>query len=152
MNPVLEFFKSNIGKYASEMGPAGIGRWLNGKLIAVEEGSLSVEFEVKAEMLNPVQILHGGIGTTMMDDVIGMTAFSLGRKDLYVSVNLNVDFLRPAKLGDKIIAKSQLIRGGDMVLHFECQLLHQDGKIIAKTASNMIKSPLTPGGGTKPNI
>ncbi len=137
---MIEFFKANIGKYSTEMSPSATGRWLNGKLIAVEEGSLTVEFVVREEMLNPGQILHGGIATTMMDDVMGMTVFSLGRTDFYVTINIALDFLRPARLGNTIIAKSRVVRAGDSVINIECELNHTDGKLIARCISNMVKT------------
>ena len=53
-NPVLEYFKSNIGKSALEAGtPSPYGRWLNGTLIAAEEGELTVEVIVRKDMCNP---------------------------------------------------------------------------------------------------
>ena len=76
-NQTLEFFKSNIGKTSSEMSPSAFGRWLNGTLIAVEEGELTVEVIVREDMCNPGGILHGGVATGMMDDLIGMTTFSM---------------------------------------------------------------------------
>ena len=137
---MIDFFKANIGKHAGEMSPSAAGRWLNGKLVAVDEGSLSVEFVVRDEMTNPGQILHGGIATTMMDDVMGMTVFSLGRKEFYATINIALDFLRPARVGDVLTAKSRVIRGGDSVINMECELLHADGKLVARCISNMVKS------------
>lgn len=137
---MIDWFKQHIGKESAQMSPSFTGRWLNGKLTAAEEGSLSVEFVVREEMLNPGQILHGGIATTMMDDVMGMTVFSLGRKDFYATINVSVDFLRPARLGDTVIAKSQVVRAGDSVINITCELAHTDGKTIARCTSNLVKT------------
>ena len=139
MNQALEFFKSKIGKRASDISPSGTGKWMDGVLTEVEENSLSVEFEIREEMLNPGDILHGGIAATMMDDVMGMTVFSLGRKSFYVTVNLAVDYLRNAKLGEKIVAKSQIVRAGENVIYLTCDLLNSQGKSIARCTSNMVK-------------
>jgi acyl-coenzyme A thioesterase 13 len=59
MNPALDFFRSNIGKTSSEISPSPFGRWLNGTLIEVEEGSLTMEFIVRKDMCNPGGIMHG---------------------------------------------------------------------------------------------
>lgn len=138
MSKVFEFFKSNIGKYAAEMSPSPLGRWLNGKLVSAEEGSVGVEFTVRDEMTNPAGILHGGTAASMLDDVMGMTVFMLGRETFYTTVNLNVDYLSPAKIGDTLLVKSKIIRAGKTVINIECQILNADHKIVAKCSSNMV--------------
>lgn len=138
MNQILEFFKSNIGKSAADMSPSHLGRWLNGKLIAVEEGSVTVEFVVREEMTNPLNILHGGAAASMLDDVMGMTVYMLGRENFYTTVNLNVDYLSPAKAGDTLSVKSKIIRAGKSVIHIECAIYSADQKIVAKCTSNMV--------------
>lgn len=142
MNPIKSFFKSNIGKYAAEISPSGLGRWMNGKLIAVEEGSIEVEFVVREEMTNPLKILHGGTAASMLDDVMGMTVYMLGRENFYTTVNLSVDYLLPAKEGDTLLVKSNIIRAGKTVIHIECAIYNTDQKIVAKCTSNMVTTGL----------
>ncbi|WP_337043186.1 PaaI family thioesterase [Emticicia sp. 17c] len=138
MNPIIEFFKSHIGQYAADISPSSLGRWLNGKLVSVEEGSVVVEFVVREEMTNPAKILHGGAAASMLDDVMGMTVYMLGRESFYTTVNLNVDYLLPAKLNDVLQVKSKIIRAGKTVINIECQILNADHKIVAKCTSNMV--------------
>ncbi|PLK46317.1 MULTISPECIES: PaaI family thioesterase [Emticicia] len=138
MSQVLEYFKSHIGKHASELSPSALGRWLNGKLISIEEGSVTVEFVVRDDMTNPAKILHGGTAAAMMDEIMGMTVFMLGRENFYTTVNLNADYLLPAKIGDTLLVKSKIIRAGKTVINIECQILNTDHKIVAKCSSNMV--------------
>lgn len=137
-NPALEFFKSNIGKTSAEVSPSPFGRWLNGTLTAVEEGSLTVEFIVRPEMCNPANILHGGIATSILDDVIGMTVFSMGNQIFYSTVNLNIDFLFAAKPNEKLTAKSKIVRMGKKIAHAEGEIRNEEGKIIAKCTTNLV--------------
>lgn len=137
-NPALEFFRSNIGKTSAEVSPSPLGRWLNGTLTAVEEGSLTVEFIVRSEMCNPANILHGGIATSILDDVIGMTVFSMGSEIFYSTVNLNIDFLFAAKPGEKLTAKSKIVRMGKKIAHAEGEIRNEEGKIIAKCTTNLV--------------
>lgn len=143
MNPIMEFFKSNVGKYAADISPSGLGKWMNGKLIAVHEGSIEVEFVVREEMTNPLKILHGGSAASMLDDVMGMTVYMLGRESFYTTVNLNVDYLFPAKIGDTLLVKSKVIRAGKTVINIECTIYNTDHKIIAKCTSNMVATGIT---------
>lgn len=138
-NPVLEYFKSNIGKSALEAGtPSPYGRWLNGTLIAAEEGELTVEVIVRKDMCNPGGILHGGVATGMMDDVIGMTVFSMGSQVFYSTVNLSVDFLFGAKPDEKLTIKSKIIRMGKKIAHAEGEVRNEAGQIVAKCTTNLV--------------
>jgi acyl-coenzyme A thioesterase 13 len=138
MNQVIEFFKSNIGKSFGDVSPSPFGRWLNGALTEVEEGSLTAEFIVRKDMCNPGGILHGGVATGIMDDLIGLTVFASGSQIFYATVNMNVDFLFSAKPNEKLIAKSKIVRMGKKIAHAEGEIRNEAGQIIAKCTTNLV--------------
>jgi acyl-coenzyme A thioesterase 13 len=138
-NPIIENFKQFLNKEFTN-NPSPVGAFLKGKLIHVEEGSLTMEYEVRKEMTNPAGILHGGMTSLIIDELIGATNYCLHSDYLYTSVNLNVDFLSAAKLGEKITATSKVIRKGKNMNHFECHLYNAKGKLLAKGSSNLIKT------------
>ena len=138
MNPVLDYFKSNIGKSFGDVSPSPFGRWLNGTLTGVEEGSLMAEYIVRKDMCNPGGIMHGGVATGIMDDLIGMTIFASGSQIFYSSVNLNVDFLYSAKPDEKLIAKSTIVRMGKKIAHAEGEIRNETGQIVAKCTTNLV--------------
>lgn len=138
-NPRFEFFRSQIGNsLAQSFSP--VGRWLNGKLIDVQTHAMTVEFVVREDFTNPVGMLHGGVVSAMMDDTVGMLVFSLGREFAYTSINLNCDFLNGSRIGDVVTVQAQVVRAGKNVVHCECRTTNQDGKLIAKCATNMIQT------------
>lgn len=130
-------FKELIGKEAKDVSPSPFGRWLNGTLIEAHPGKLTIGFEVREELTNPVGIMHGGAIAGIIDEAIGMTTFSLGKPGFYVAINLNIDFLRPGKLGEKLKVISEVIRDGRTMAHAECKVYNEEGKLIAKAASNL---------------
>ncbi len=138
-NKALNYFIANLGKHSAETSPSPVGRWLNGKLIKAEVGNLAWEYVIRIEMTNPGGILHGGIVSTMMDDVMGATVFSTDQEFMFTSVNLNVDFLSSAKAGDKVTCEARIIRKGSNVMHVEAWIKRAD-KLLAKAASNLIKT------------
>ncbi len=138
-NPRLDFFRARINDSLSD-SISPMGRWLNGTLRAVDYGQMSVEFVVREEMTNPMGVLHGGASAAIMDDVIGMMVFTLGREYGYTSVNLNCDFLSAARLGDVLTANAKVVRAGRNIIHCECQIVTPEGKIVAKSASNLIQT------------
>lgn len=136
-NPIFEFFKSQIGKKLSQ-SPSALSKWLDGTLISVEEGSIAMEFIVREDMCNPGRILHGGIATTLMDDLMGMTVASLGAEYFYSSVNISVDFLYAVPMGGKVIIQTKVIRAGKKIIHIEANIHDEAKRLIAKCSSNMI--------------
>jgi len=131
-NPRLEFFRSQIGNSLSQ-SPSPLGRWLNGTLKEASHGLMTVEFLVREEMTNPMGVLHGGVAAAMM-------VYALGREYGYTSVNLNCDFLSAAREGEVLTVQAHVIRAGKNIIHGECRIVNETGKIIAKTATNLIQT------------
>ncbi|MBC6365389.1 PaaI family thioesterase [Algoriphagus sp. AK58] len=137
--PQLEFFKSFIGKRLDRT-PSAAGNWLGGTLLEVDHHHIKVQYCVRPEMCNPGKILHGGIASLMLDDVIGMGNFVAGSEYLMTSINLNVDFLAAAQIGEKLEVTAKLIRSGSNLNHWEAIIRKETGKIVAKASSNLIKT------------
>ena len=138
-NSRLHYFHSLVGQdMSTSLSP--FGRWLNGTILSAGYGHLVAEFRIREEMTNPGSVLHGGASAAILDDLIGVMVFCLGRDYAYTSVNLTVDFLHAARLGDLVTATAKLIRGGKSVIHCEGQIVAQDGKIIAKCSTNLIQT------------
>lgn len=121
-------------------GFSPVAKWLNGKLIEISEGAMEIEYEVREDMCNPMRTLHGGIASTILDDIVGTMVYALGREFAFTSVNLNCDFLNPAVPGDLLTAKSKVIRSGKNIIHVEGQIFKSDGRIVAKCTSNLIQT------------
>lgn len=134
----IEHFKQMIGQEAKNVSPSPYGRWLNGKLLEAEEGKLRMSYLIREEFANPAGIAHGGVLSGIIDEVMGMTTFTLGREGFYVAANLNIDFLRPAMVGDKVIIESEVIRAGKTIAHVECKISSKEGKLLVKATSNLI--------------
>jgi acyl-coenzyme A thioesterase 13 len=125
-----------IGKKAADVSP--FGRWLNGTLMAVSKGKISVSLELREEFTNPGKIVHGGLISGFIDEVIGMCTFTLEKRGFYVALNLTVDFLKPSVLGDILTAEAEIIKDGKNIAHAECRVYNQNGKLIAKAVSNLM--------------
>ena len=138
-NQRLEFFKSQIGK-SLDKTPSAAGNWLGGTLLEIEAHHIKVSYTVRTDMCNPGRILHGGVASLMLDDVIGMGNFVAGSEYLMTSINLNVDFLSSAQIDEKLEVTAKLVRSGSNLNHWEAAIRKESGKIVAKASSNMIKT------------
>jgi acyl-coenzyme A thioesterase 13 len=138
-NKIVAILKSTIGKEFRE-NPSKYGAWLGGKLIEVEEGKLTAEYTVRKEMSNGIGTLHGGVIAGILDDLMGTTVVSLGSKNCYTTVNLNIDYFYPAKEGDVITAKAFMVKKGNIIHHVQAELWNlSTGKLLAKGSSNLLK-------------
>ena len=141
MNERVTFYKKQIEK-GEWLFDYPLMKWLNASIIEVEEGFLKMEFKVESYMLNPIGILHGGIASTMLDELMGAAGFTLGRPVGYATINMNVDFLASAKAGDVIVGEGRVTRPGKTVLHTEAKLFAADGKLLSKATSNLIATAI----------
>lgn len=138
-NKRLVFFKKLVGQKLDKT-PSMAGNWLAGTLLEVEEGKIKVVYTITPEMCNPAKTLHGGVASLMMDDVIGMGNFLVGSDYLMTSINLNVDFLSAAQIGEQMEVSATLLRAGSNLNHWEATITKKSGKLVAKASSNMIKT------------
>lgn len=138
-NKRLDFFRSMIGQDMSGSISA-FGRWLNGTVRVAEEGKLVADYVVRDDMTNPAGVLHGGVTSGILDDLIGAMVFTLNREFAYTSVNLTVDFLHAARQGDTVTATAEVVRAGRNIIHCIGTITATDGKIIAKAATNLIQT------------
>ena len=143
-NPRLDFFKAHIGQdMSASISP--LGHWLNGTIRVAEYGRLVADFVVRDDLANPAGVLHGGISSAILDDLIGAMVFALGREFAFTSVNLNVDFLHVARLGDTVTATAEVVRAGKNIIHCEGRIVAADGKLIAKCATNLVQTSVRIG-------
>ncbi len=138
-NSPLDYFRSQIGK-TLDRTPSAAGNWLAGMLLEVSQQEIRVGYTVRPDMCNPGRILHGGIASLMLDDVIGMGNFVAGSEFLMTSINLSVDFLSAAQVGERLEVSAKLVRSGTNLNHWEAIIRKDSGKIVAKASSNLIKT------------
>lgn len=150
MNSAVATLKKFIGQELTQL-PSPFGNWLKPTLLQVEEGALELSYKVRPEMLNPAQILHGGITAAIADDLMGMTLFTLQKEHFMFTVSLNIDYFYPAKVGEIITAKTKIIKDGKQLVNVECEVFHPNGKLMARAHSNLLNSntkiPPIPSGG-----
>lgn len=76
-------------------------------------GSSKVELEVEERHLRTLGILHGGVLASLLDTVLGTACHSLAPADHYtVTVQLNLNFIRPAWHGETLIGTGTVLHAG----------------------------------------
>lgn len=140
-NKILRFFQSHIGQAPPEMAPP-FNKWLHGVLVKAAEGEITMKFEIRKEMTNPVGMLHGGMHAAMIDEVIGMAVATVNDETFYSTVNLCIDYLDKAVLGESVLVSAKVIRAGKNMSHVEADIRNQEGKLLSKGASNLFNTKI----------
>lgn len=139
MNKHLAYLQECIGHSTSDKGMGAVSKWINGTLLFAEEGHLKFSFVVDETWLNPAKTFHGGMAATLIDDVMGVTIYSLGSEIFYSTVNLSLDYLSFALAGDTITVEAKVVRKGIAVIHIEA-FIYKRNKLLVKAASNLVSS------------
>lgn len=135
---LLSLLQKSIGQVIQN-SPSHFMNWLEPRLLAAEKGSLTCSYIIRQEMTNPYQILHGGITAGIIDDLIGATVYTLGLPKPFITVNNNIDYFAPVKMGETIIARTQIIKQGRSIINLQCEvMLDQTERLIARGTSNMM--------------
>ncbi|KAH8262011.1 hypothetical protein KR038_001710 [Drosophila bunnanda] len=102
------------------------------KILDGGEGSCIAEVKVDAEHVNFYNFLHGGYIITLVNTI---STYALMSKPCHpgVSVDLSVNFLNGAKLGDVIVVEASLSKVGKYLAFTDCTVKHKkDDSVIAK--------------------
>ncbi len=134
---IIAYLNANLNTKIADGNPNPITTWLDGTLMKASAGSITAEFTVREDQCNHAQVMHGGIITTILDEIMGMTLITLEIEHLYVTINLHVDFLFGAKAGEKVTAVSEVFRVGKKIANVEAKLYNAEGKLLAKSTSNL---------------
>ena len=139
-NPFLESVRSMVGREITE-SPSPFLNWLRPTVIEAEERRLVFSYRIRREMLNPAEILHGGVTGAIIDDIFGATMFTLGERVFYTTINNSVDYFSPARRGDIIIAETRIIKKGRQFVNLQCEVWNEDrSRMIARGTTNMFRT------------
>jgi uncharacterized protein (TIGR00369 family) len=121
-----------------EYWPYPIPKFLGMEILEVEEGYAKVKVVVKKDWLNPSGIAHGGILITLMDEMMGLCAYTLNMPTPYSTINLTADFFKSAAAEAILIAEGKIVKAGRQIINAESIVWNEDGKIVCKSGSNLL--------------
>ena len=136
--PIVKLFQAIKGKPLKEFPVPPFTKWLNGRVVSAKRGEVELEFDVREEMSNPTGILHGGMQSAMLDDLIGITSTTLGYEGFLLSIDMHVDYLGRVKIGETIRGRGYIIREGKNIVHAMAELRDKDGNLVASGNSNLL--------------
>jgi len=119
------------------------GDLLGMQLTLVDQGVVTYEMEVKPHHLATPFAAHGGAVAALVDGALGVAALSKVsiNKKVVSTIELRMNFLRPALLGDVLLAKGNVVSAGNRLLYVECEVMNQTGDLIAKASGTFNAYP-----------
>jgi uncharacterized protein (TIGR00369 family) len=131
---------------AGELPPPPVARLLSfDRIASVEEGLVVFAMEPAEEHLNPLGTVHGGVLTTLLDSAMGCAVHTtLPAGVLYTTLELKVNFLRPALAGGAaLLAEGHVLHRGSTVALADAQIRSADsGKLVAHATSTCLIKPV----------
>lgn len=139
MDLIIEF-KPFEGKYLSSVESqliCPVTKWLNPKLVFIDNKNMACEFEVRSEMADAFGVLHGGIRATMLSDVLGIFANLLGNEAPVITTNMNIDFIGKAFVGDKVRVIAEVVNRGSSLIYMSGIIVNEKKEIVAKGSTSL---------------
>lgn len=92
---------------------------------------------------NPVGIMQGGFVAAFADSAMGAASvsFAKDRKVFSANVEMKVSFLKPARIGATLTATARVISGGGRAAFAECEVVDDEGRLVAKASSTYLLTP-----------
>ncbi len=104
-------------------------RALDIKVEVTGAGRAEAELEIRSEMLNGHEVCHGGYLFTLADTAFAYACNSYNK--VTFAAGASIEFLRPAKLGERIVAAATERHRGGRTGIYDVVLSNQDGAEIA---------------------
>jgi uncharacterized protein (TIGR00369 family) len=103
----------------------------------IQKKSLVVEFVVQEKHTNPLGLLQGGILCAYFDDTFGPLCYAVIGKPI-LTLEMNTQFIRSAKVNEKISVKAEFVSRGVQVAFLKAEAFNQKNKLIATATTTVM--------------
>jgi acyl-CoA thioesterase len=104
-------------------------QWLGVELIDIKEGYSKIKMTVRKEMINGLNVVHGGIAFSLADSAFAFACNN--RNNLSLALETSISFLRPVFIGDVLMAEAKEIRNGKNTGVYLVEVTNQHDNLIA---------------------
>ncbi|MDL1914113.1 MAG: hotdog fold thioesterase [Bergeyella sp.] len=111
--------------------------WLGIKIIKAGEGYCLLEMPVRTELLNAINILHGGVVFSLADTALAFSVNS--RSHQYVSLGCQIHYHKKSRNGDLLFAESNLVSENKKIALYDVRIKNREGDTIADFRGTVYK-------------
>lgn len=119
------------------------GALLEMELEVLKEGEVKYTLEIKEKHLATPIAAHGGVIAGLIDGTLGVAALTIAGKNQNVvsTVELQVNYLKPVRMGDHLVSIGKVISAGKRLLYVEASVINQDDVLVAKASGTFNAYP-----------
>lgn len=121
---------------------------MNIRLKDVTDGRTAFEMEIEERHLRTRGILHGGVAAALLDSAMGFAAHTTAPdKHHVVTVQLNVNYIRPAWRGEKLVASGEVVHSGAQTAVSRGEIRTSENVLVASGSGTFMYLPHPDDGG-----
>src|ERR1700722_18694502 len=119
------------------------------EIVEIGPGRATLSMEVAPHMVNGQRIAHGGFIFALADSAFAFACNT--RNERAVAAQGNITFIRPGKLGDRLVATAREISRSGRSGIYDARVTTEDGTVIAEFRghSRVIDGEWVPAPGTE---
>jgi acyl-CoA thioesterase len=104
-------------------------QWLQIKVIEVSEGYSKIKMQLRNEMINGFNVIHGGIIFALADSAFAFACNN--RNNLSMALDCSISFNKASKPGDTLIAEAKEIHNGKSTGLYIITIINQNNDHVA---------------------
>src|SRR5690606_22193766 len=112
-------------------------KWMGIKLVEVREKYCLLEMPVKAEMINGLKTVHGGITFSLADSALAFS--SNNTNEASVALHCVINFTKAVRMGDVLRAESVLLSDTRKTGIYDISIKNQDQVLVASFRGTVYK-------------
>ena len=103
--------------------------WLGLEVDEIGAGYCRLHYNIREEMLNGFDIVHGGVIFSAADSAFAFACNSHGR--ITVALDVSITFTRPGKVGDKLTVEAKEVYLGHKTSVYDIRTTNEEGILLA---------------------
>ena len=119
--------------------PAGV----RAPFYEMEDGSVMTVFQFREEHQSYPGRTHGGMISTMLDELIGRAIWINEPTIWGVTMDIHVKFRKPVPYNETLIGQGKITKNSKMFFSGEGYIFDEYGKLLAEATVNYIKLPIS---------
>lgn len=127
---------ANIEDLQRQFDNSPYSLYLGMRIVELSHGYAKVKLELRQEFLTWDGFVQGGVISSLIDQAFGYSINTL--ENVYVAVQLNVNFLNSPSVGDTITAESRVLHAGRSAGICEMSVFDSKGKLVARGSGTTI--------------
>jgi uncharacterized protein (TIGR00369 family) len=97
---------------------------------SLTDGEIEIKMEAKPELMNVNGTIHGGVVTSVLDSICGMTIRATKRVRV-ATISFTTNFMRPVSEGTTVFATARITKAGKRIIFMDAKLVDDQGELVA---------------------